>query len=330
MNETERSVLITGANGFVGSRLCRKFLDEGFTVIAGVRKSADLSLLEGLDIHYRYGDVTRPDTLPEMVRDVDYIIHNAGVVKAKKKQLFFDVNELGTKSLFEAIVEYNPYIKKVIYISSLAAAGPSLKGNPVTETDIPHPVTTYGASKLAGEKQVMTFSDKLNIVILRPSGIYGPGEKEILSVFETLKKGIKPYIGNMQRKLQLVHVDDLCLGVYKTIIGETTSGSLYFIAENRAYTMEELMSHFEAAVGKKCFPLVLPASIFKAIAYVSKTLFKLVNATPMLTPEKTRELLASWEISTEKAKQEIGFESTIPLAQGAKETYAWYKKEGWL
>ncbi len=330
MNENKQSVLITGANGFVGTRLCKKFLAENFHVIAGVRKSADLSNLDGLDITFRYGDITQPDTLVEMVADVDYIIHNAGVVKAKKTQTFFDVNEIGTQSLLEAVEKHNPNLKKLIYISSLAAAGPAVNNIPITEDDSPHPITTYGKSKLAGEKVVLTYKDKLTVAAVRPTGIYGPGDKEIFSFFETIHKGIKPYIGNMQRKLQLVHVDDLCLGIYKAIQADIKSGSVYFIAENRSYTMERMIELLEEAVGKKGFPLILPSSIFKAVSHISKALFKLVNATPMLTPEKANELLASWEVSTTKAEKELGFVSQISFAEGAKQTYNWYIQKRWL
>lgn len=102
MNDSKQSVLITGANGFVGTRLCKKFLSENFHVIAGVRKSSDISSLDGLDITFRYGDITQPDTLVEMVAGVDYIIHNAGVVKAKKTQTFL----MSTKS------EQNHFLKQ--------------------------------------------------------------------------------------------------------------------------------------------------------------------------------------------------------------------------
>lgn len=330
MNENKPSILITGANGFVGSRLCRKFLDQNYNVIAGVRKNSNLKKLDQLDVQYRYGDVLMPETLPDMVAGVDYIIHNAGVVKAKNKETFFNVNELGTESFLKAIEKNNPTVKKVIYISSLAAAGPSLNNKPVTESDMPRPITTYGHSKLAGERRTLSFSDRINVLSVRPPGIYGPGDREIFSFFQAVYKGFKPYIGKMSRKLQLVHVDDLCHGIYMAMEADTKSGSIYFIAENKSYTMEDLISILSNACGKQGISIPIPASIFKATAIVSQSLFKAVNATPMLTLEKANELLASWEISTDKAKKDLGFESKIPFEQGARETYHWYQNEGWL
>jgi nucleoside-diphosphate-sugar epimerase len=324
------SVLITGANGFVGSRLCRKFLDEGFHVVAGVRKTADLSLLDGLELEYRYGDVTQPETLGEMVTGIDYVIHNAGLVKAKHKGTFFKVNTGGTKSLFEAIAKYNPQVKKTVYISSLAAAGPSVGDKPLTEEDQTHPITSYGQSKLAGEGVVLSFAGKFNVLTIRPPGIYGPGDKEILSFFEVVNKRIKPFIGSPKRRLQLVHVDDLCRAVFLAVTTETKSGEIYFVAENRSYSMHELIALLEKGCGKKALPLRFPSSVFKAIAVVSELAFKLVGATPMLTREKAKELLTSWEVSTAKAKRDFGFESLIPFEQGAKETYQWYRQKGWL
>jgi len=324
------SVLITGANGFVGSQLCRNFLDKGFHAIAGVRKTADLSLLKGLDLEYRYGDVTQPETLADMVAGINYVIHNAGVVKAKRKGAFFRVNAGGTKSLFEAIEKHNLQVKKVVYISSGAVAGPSPAGRQLTEKDEPHPLTAYGRSKLAGERVALSFSNKFNVLSLRPSGVYGPGDKEIFSFFDIVNRRIKPFVGSPERRLQLVHVDDLCRAVFLAVTAETKSGEVYFVAENRPYSMRELIALLEKGCGKKAFPVRVPSIAFKAIAFVSELAFKLVGATPMLTREKANELLASWELSTAKAKQDFGFESQIPFEQGARETYQWYRQKGWL
>jgi nucleoside-diphosphate-sugar epimerase len=330
VSDTEKSILITGANGFVGSRLCRRFLDQKYRVIAGVRQSADLKLLRDLEVEYRHGDVTQPDSLSEMVLGVDFIVHNAGIVKAKKQDTYFAVNERGTRNLLEAVVRHNPEIKKVIMISSVAAAGPSAEGRPLKETDPPHPITTYGRSKLAGEQVALSFADRLNVVAVRPPGIYGPGDKEIFALFKAIYRHVRPLIGNLKRRLQLVHVDDLTLGVSKALEAETVSGSVFFIAEDRSYSITEMMTLLENGCGKKGIPLVIPTPLFRLIAAVSEFSFRLVGATPMLTREKTRELNASWEMDITSARDALGFRSQIPFAEGARQTFDWYKTEGWL
>jgi dihydroflavonol-4-reductase len=330
MPEAKPSVLITGANGFVGSRLCRKFLSEGFHVIGGVRQTAGLSLLADLDLEYRHGDVTRPDSLPAMVTGVDYIIHNAGVVKARRPQTFFDVNKEGTLSLFEAAATHNPGVKKIVYVSSLSAAGPVTVGRPVTEDDPPHPVTVYGQSKLAGERVALSCAGRLNVVVVRPPAVYGPGDREMLAIFKTVYRRIKPYFGDTARRIQLVHVDDLARGIFLATTRPTVSGSVFFVAENRSYSMAELIALLEKGCSRKAYPLYLPGPVFKSIGFVSGIVTKLIGAAPMLTLEKAGELLASWEMATVRAEKDLGFVSQIDFERGARETYDWYRKEGWL
>jgi len=330
MADSKPSVLVTGANGFVGSRLCRHLLNKEYAVIAGVRKTSDCSLLEGLDIEYRHGDVTRPESLPEMVSGVDYVIHNAGLIKAKKRETYFEVNEQGTRNLFDAITQHNSNVKRVIYISSVAAAGPSTKDKPVRESDTPSPITTYGESKLAGEKMALSYADRLSVVSIRPPGVYGPGDKEIFAMFKAVYRRIRPYIGDPRRFLQLVHVDDLCEGIIRGLTAQVKSGSVYFVAEREPHSLGQMVDIMAEACGRFTFPLYLPAPLFRAIAVVSEFSFRLVGATPMLTREKVHELNSSWEMDTSKAAEELGFVSQIPFKEGVRQTYDWYFKEGWL
>jgi len=330
VSEKKPSVLITGANGFVGSRLCKAFRERGYRVLTGVRKTADLTLYSEVECEHVYGDVTDPASLPQMVQNVDYVIHNAGLVKAKTRDQLIAVNEIGTGNLFQAIADTNPTVKKVVYISSLAAGGPSYNGVPVQESNPPHPITAYGESKLAGEKKAFSYINRFPVISLRPAGVYGPGDKEIFTFFETVNNRIKPFIGDTSRKIQLVHVDDLCRAVVMAIEGNAKSGEVYFIAEKNAYMLRELVEHLVKASGKSAFPLYVPGGLLKVIAAIAEGSLRLINKVPMLTPEKAGELLASWEVSVDKAKRDFGFESTIPFPQGARDTFAWYRKQGWL
>jgi len=330
MSEPTPSILITGANGFIGSRLCWMFVERGFQVMAGVRRTANLTLLDGLPLEYCYGDVTQPETLPPLVTGVNYIIHNAGLVKTPDAETFFRVNEEGTRNLFEAVAAHNPGVRKVVYISSVAVAGPSPDGQPVKETDPPNPVTTYGRSKAAGEKEALSFADRLPVVAVRPPAVYGPGDKELFTMFQVVHRRLKPLIGDSSRKLQLVFVDDLCRGIFLATTKPTPNPAVYFIAEKEAYSMKQLMDILQEASGRTAVPLPVPSPLFKAIAAVSSTAMRMVGMTPMLTREKTNELLATWIVDTSRAENELSFVSQVPFSEGAKVTYNWYWKEGWL
>ncbi len=327
-NDTH-TVLITGANGFVGSRLCRRLMTDGYKVIAGVREGCNTDRLKGLELAYRYGDITQPDTLPDMIAGVDYIVHNAGVVKVNRPETFFAVNRDGTENLLKAVAE-SETVKKLVYISSMAAAGPSKKARPLTEDDEPNPITAYGRSKLAGEEVIRKYKDTVNAVIIRPPGIYGPGDKEMYAFFQIVNNRIAPYLGRLSRKLQLVHVDDLAYGVARALGADTQSGRVYFIAENKSYNYRELVGHLCRAVDRFCLPIYVPGFILRIIAWLSEHTMSIFGKTPMFTVEKADEILADWETDVSRARDELGFESQIPFPQGARETVFWYREEAWL
>jgi nucleoside-diphosphate-sugar epimerase len=305
-------------------------LEKGYHVVAQVRQNSNLALLDGLEVERRQGDITRPETLPDVVRGVDYVIHNAGLLKSRRRETFFEVNDRGTRNLLQALQRHNPEVRKVVHISSVAAGGPSRPGRAVKESDPPHPITTYGESKLAGEKTALSFADRFNVAVVRPPGVYGPGDRGIFSMFQTVHMHLKPLIGDSKRMLQLVHVDDLCEGVLAALRSETRSGSVYYIAENTAYQYGELIRLLVAACGRWTVPLYLPAPLFSAVATISEQVCRLLGATPMVTREKTRELNSWWEMDVSKARDELGWTSKIPFNEGARHTYQWYVTEGWL
>ncbi len=321
-------VLVTGANGFIGSRLCSSLLENGFTVIAGVRKSANLDFLKGLKVEFAYGDVTQPESLPGLIQGADVVIHNAGLVKAKTKARLFEVNTHGSEALIKACVESDS-VKRFIFVSSLAAYGPAPSGLRC-EDDTPAPITTYGRSKLEAEKLLSAYADKINLQFARPVGVYGPGDKEIFTFFQSVARGFRPAIGDTNRKIQLIYVEDLVAGITKMLKHELPSGEGYFLAENNASTFAELTQTMATALGKRAIPLPIPGWLFRIFGALSELACAVTPFTPILTREKAREILSPWEISIEHAKRHFDFAPKTDFIVGAKETIKWYKEHSWL
>jgi len=181
-------VLLTGATGFIGHHLVDLLKSEGFDVRCLVRKTSNISKLVG-KVEFAYGEVTSPESLEEAVKGVDYIVHLAGVVKALNPEGYYRVNTQGTINLFNATLKNNQNIKRFVFISSQAASRPS--ETPIKENEPSAPVTSYGKSKLETEKFLNQNSDKLPVTIIRPSAVYGPGDKEFLPVYQMINKGIE-------------------------------------------------------------------------------------------------------------------------------------------
>jgi nucleoside-diphosphate-sugar epimerase len=159
--EKNKKAVVTGANGFVGSHLVEGLLSKGYQVICLVRKTSNLRWLSGLNVEYVYADISEKQSLKNVLKDVDFIFHVAGLTKAKRKEEFFKANYEGTKNLLEACVKDNPQTKRFVYISSQAAVGPGKDDQPLDETAPCNPITDYGKSKLEGEKIVLEYQKQI-------------------------------------------------------------------------------------------------------------------------------------------------------------------------
>ncbi len=188
-------VLITGATGFIGSHLAEELHRKGYKLRCLVRKTSNLRWLKHLPIEYIYGDLFDAEMLRRSVEGVDYVYHVAGVTKAKNREEYFRGNHLGTRNLLDAVREVKPDLKRFILVSSLAAVGPSLNGQPVDETTHYHPITSYGESKMEAEKECLQLTDSIPVTVVRPPAVYGPRDKDIFAFFDTMNKGLQPMIG---------------------------------------------------------------------------------------------------------------------------------------
>lgn len=322
-------ILITGSNGFVGSHIAEFFSKTGHEVICLVRKTSNRRWLDKLSVNYRIGDVTNPETLPEVVKDTDIIIHSAAILRARKKETYYNVNQKGTKNLVEAILNHNPKLKKFVYISSQAAMGPSkeLKAKPLNEEETP--VSDYGKSKLAGEKELTILEGKIPFTIFRPPSIYGPRDKDIFIFFNLVNLGLKP-VPLKKRYIQMLYVEDLAKAVLNSLENDKTNNKKYLIAEDTFYTWDTIAKTIAESVGKKIIPLPLPNIAFYFIATISELISFIIRKPAVLNYQKINEMLQTyWLGDTEPAKKDLKMDFTN-LNLGAKITYSWYKNNSWF
>ena len=324
-------VLLTGANGFVGSHLTRALIERGHRVRALIRPKADRSRLDGLEIDWVIGDLDDQQALRKGVNGAQFVIHNAGRVRAPNAEAYHHANCVGTINLLDAAEEAASTVRRFVYISSQAAGGPSPAGRPKTEDDANCPHTPYGESKLAGEIAVMGRAKSLPVVTVRPPAVYGPEDTAILAMFQTVTWHVKPLFGPQPQMLSIVHVQDLVRGILLATEIDSANGHIFFIAEDQQYELAQLQELIQQALGTWAFYLRIPKWLLMSVAGTCDMVGNAVGFTPRLNRDKARDFLKrNWTCSTEKANRILGYRSQISFAEGAKMTAEWYRKKGWL
>ena len=323
--------LVTGATGFVGSHLVDKLLEKNYEVYCLKRKTSSTKWLDGKNIKYVDGDLFSNEALEACIKDMDYVFHVAGVVKAKTKEGFYHGNSDSTKNLLEITYKVNPGLKKFIFVSSLAACGPAKTEKPVDENTVPDPITTYGLSKLKAEDEVYKYKDKFPISIIRPPAVFGPRDTEILIYFKTFSKGLNSVIGFDAKYLSLVYVEDLADAIVLAAENKNADGQKYFVCFDKAYNWDEIGSLTSELLGKKALKIRLPHSVLYSVGYLAE-LFSTFSSKPAtLNIEKCKDITQlRWVCSNEKIKSELGFETKFTLEESFRKTIDWYKEMKWI
>lgn len=321
--------IVTGASGFVGSHLVEKLLDLNFHVRVLARKESQLQWLKEKPLEIvrcEYNDI---DCLANAIKDVNYIFHVAGVIKAKKKDLYYKGNVETTKNLLIASQNAKK-LKRFVLVSSQAAAGPSSIRYPKTEEMDCYPVTTYGKSKLQAEEEVKKYEGKIPFTIVRPSAVYGPRDPETLIFFKSIKNGLQPMIGFQEKYVSLVHVSDLIEGIMLAAQSDKSIGQTYFISSERGYSWREVGDITAKILGKRVIRIKIPHLIVYLVAGFSQAINYFQNDATILNFEKANEIVEQWVCSVEKAKRELGYSQKIDLEKGIRQTLEWYMKNNWL
>lgn len=325
-------VLLTGATGFVGSHILDSLQDRGFDTAVLLRPSSNRRFLEHHlpRVEIRAGAIDDSASLRDAVRDVTHVIHCAGCTKALRLAEFYEVNQHGTRNVVEAINTRHAHIRRLVYISSLAAGGPGSPDHPAREDDPPRPVSEYGRSKLAGEREV-TERCQTDYVILRPPGVYGPRDAEFLRLFKAVKSHIVPSLGGGRQWLSLVFAKDLADAAVAALTHERAGRKIFYVAAGEIVTARHLAEEIAAQMKTWTVPLPLPIAFLWLVCAGQEMASRLTGRANVLNRQKYPELRArAWVCDPSNLERELGFKCATKLQQGVSATLAWYREKGWL
>jgi nucleoside-diphosphate-sugar epimerase len=321
--------LITGATGFIGSHLAERLAASGYDVSCLVRDTSSLKWLDSVNVKLVQGDCCDFMTLKDAVRGNDYIFHLAGLTRTNKIEEFYSVNSRGTENLIKAVFETNPKIKRFVYLSSLAAAGPSINSSPHVETGNPGPISDYGKSKLGGEKYVLKFSSTIPVSILRPSAVYGPRDRQFYLIFKMIKKKIMPYWG--KGRTSLIYVDDLIDALFLSIEKESAIGKIYHISDGIKYSNDDIIDGISSVLDTRVIKIKVPRAVLPVIGFFGERISRISGKNSLINSDKIKELKYSdWTCDIDLSRADLNFEPQVRLKEGIKWTADWYRIHKWL
>jgi nucleoside-diphosphate-sugar epimerase len=319
--------LVTGATGFVGSHLAEALRRRGDEVTALARSAGKAAALAPLGVRVVPGDLHDRAALQKAVEGQDVVYHVAGVVAARSEADFLVANRDGTRNLVEAMERAGS--GRVVFVSSMAAAGPTIRGRPLRGDELPRPVTAYGRSKLAAEQVVK--ASPLAWSIVRPPMVYGPRDQEVLKVFRLARLGLAPVLGDGTQELSAVHGADLADALIAVGATPVAIRRTYYACHPEVFTGADLARAVGGAMGRTPAVIRVPASIGRGVLMLTEAAARLTGQTTILTADKANEFFQpAWTGDPTPLTQDTGWRAARDLRTGLEETYRWYRTAGWL
>ena len=330
------NILITGASGFIGSFIVEEALRQGMETWAAVRPSSSRKYLADSRIHFIELDFSSQERLEEALstHSFDYIIHAAGATKCLNEDTFYGVNTEGTKRLVKAILNLQMPIHRFVYLSSLSVMGAIREEQPyqeITEHDYPRPNTAYGKSKLKAERFLESVGNNFPYAILRPTGVYGPREKDYFMMAKSISNHIDFAVGFQRQDITFVYVKDVVQAIFLTL-DHGMNGRKYFLSDGNVYRSSDFSNLIRKALGNPWWiRITAPVWVLRIVTSIGELVARSTGRISALNHDKFNILRQrNWRCDIEPTMDELGYHPHYDLARGVAETIDWYKNEGWL
>ena len=328
-------ILITGASGFIGSFIVEEALRRGFETWAAVRGSSSRQFLTDSRINFIELNLSSEEQLTEQLRGLqfDYVVHAAGVTKCLDKQDFHRINTEGTQHLVRVLSALQMRIKRFVYISSLSIMGAIREQQPYTEireSDEARPNTAYGRSKLETEEWLATIKE-LPYVVLRPTGVYGPRERDYFMMAKSIKSHTDFAVGYKQQDITFVYVTDVVQAVFLACEKGVT-GRRYFLSDGEVYQSSTFSNLIRRELGNPWWiRITAPIWMLRVVTFVGEYVGRLTGKVTALNNDKYNIMRQrNWRCDIEPARRELGYEPQVKIEEGVRRSIKWYKDNGWL
>ena len=335
-------ILVTGASGFIGSFIVEEALKRGMETWAAMRGTSSKQYLNHPDIHFIELNLDSQKQMEERLRgqQFDYVVHAAGVTKCLNTQDFYRINCEGTKNLVRALQAVGMPLKRFVYISSLSVYGAIREQQPyeaIREDDTPCPNTAYGKSKLEAERWLDEHFSPLNnhkplpYVILRPTGVYGPRERDYFLMAKSIKQHSDFAVGYRQQDITFVYVQDVVQAVFLACEKGQT-GRKYFLSDGQVYQSTTFSDLIRRELGNPWWIRVTaPIWVLRVVTWLGDKWGHLTGKISALNNDKYHILRQrNWRCDIEPAIRELGYHPEYTLERGVPLTIKWYKENGWL
>ncbi len=325
-------VLVTGANGFVGSHVVDELLRREMSVRAAVRPGSGIEELATDRVDLRRVDYSDPAAVEALVDGTRGVIHVAGSTRAAREADYERANVQTTRTLVEACARSSRAGDGFVLVSSLAAAGPSMRDRPRDEAQPERPISAYGRSKLRAETAVREVAgDDLAWSILRPPAVFGPRDRDFLRLARMVDRGWAPRLGSVPQELSVIHVHDLARALVDVLGDPRGAGRTWFVADPAPTDWDEIVDVLAAALRRRPRRIPVSTGLLPVVAGVSSVIGRLARRPGPLPADRVADLRAeAWTCSPVRIAHELGFRPAVTLREGLHATVRWYRDHGWL